>query len=109
MESNSEQELSLCFQQLSTSVDKKTRRDAVNRLARVEATAVSSTLWTNLQVLVSAAKEDSVDSIRAGALQTLLNLFESSSCPEMITTANGNVVIEMINNRIATEPSEDNR
>ena len=80
--SDEEEEFTRCFQQLSTSVDKKARRDALKQLVTRVADgllSVPTTLWTNLDTLVRVADEDTVDSNRANALQTLLNLFDTSS------------------------------
>ena len=112
-----EEELSRCFELLSTSnVDKKARREAMDRIesASSSSSRLLLTKTNSIEALVDVAKRDAVDSIRTRALQTLSNLFDSSTCTlnsvlASATAAGTVIVVQLVCDRFSQESSEDNR
>ena len=108
-----EEELSRCFELLSTSnVDKKARRCAMDRIESASTSSHSQLLTKtkSFEALADVARRDPVDSIRTRALQTLSNLFDSSVCtPDSDLLATADVVIQLVCDRFSQESSEDNK
>jgi hypothetical protein len=106
-----DEELSRCFELLSTSsVDKKARRNAIDRIA-----SASSSTWlmtnTSIEALTDVARRDPVDSIRTRALQTLSNIIDSSSSSALESSAAATAcTIKLVCDRFSQESgSEENR
>ena len=109
-----EEELSRCFELLSTSnVEKKARREAMDRI-ELASSRLLLTKTNSIEALVDVAKRDAVDSIRTRALQTLSNLFDSSTCTSDSVSAAASaagtvIVVQLVCDRFSQESSEDNR